>query len=291
MSHQRKVMVVYGRDTRVKDALFAWLRTIDLRPQEWEELVHATGSPSPYTGDVLDKAMAIVQAVVVLFTPDDLAQLRTDLLDASDGSHEHKLSGQPRANVLFEAGLAFGRHPTRTVLVEHGKLRGLSDLAGLNAVRLERGGRALVDLAHRLSNVGCAVNLTGADFLDESLFSALFPARPDTSEAIAKCSPVTSDPAGTPAGRSGADPLERLVTEILAAQLPAEPAENIVTEIARRLRKLQRPIRRGELFEDLPGRRIPEEAIRQTFFELEQHGILKRNPDERVRGYVLGELP
>jgi Predicted nucleotide-binding protein containing TIR-like domain len=57
---------------------------------------------------VLDKAMAIVQAVVVLFTPDDLAQLRTDLLDASDGSHERKLSGQPRANVLFEAGWPLG---------------------------------------------------------------------------------------------------------------------------------------------------------------------------------------
>lgn len=281
-------MVVYGRDTDATEALFAWLRTIDLRPQEWMELVGATGVATPYTGEVLDAALASVQAVVVFFTPDDLARLRTELLTASDGPEERQLTGQPRANVLYEAGLAFGRHPERTVLVEYGDLRGLSDLHGLHAVRLETGVDALAELAQRLKNAGCTVNLSGTEWLDASGF----PARRNPSKlAVTDSYPTTSNHVERSSAGSDADPLKRLVAEILEVQVPGEPAEDVVSEITRRLRELQRPIRRGELFEGLPGRRLPGEVIRQTIFELERHGVLRRNPDERVRGYVLGELP
>src|SRR5438067_23770 len=81
-------------------------------------------SAAPYVGQVLDEALAIVQAVIVLFTPDDLARLREGLIREDDPPNERELRGQPRPNVLYEAGLAFGRHPDRTVLVELGPLRG-----------------------------------------------------------------------------------------------------------------------------------------------------------------------
>jgi predicted nucleotide-binding protein len=173
---RRKVMVVYGRDGQATEALFNWLRSIDLRPQEWTELVVATGSGTPYTGEILDKALEQVQAVVVLFTPDDLAKLRGDLVRADDGPEEREARGQPRPNVLFEAGLALGRHPTQTVIVEHGDLRGLSDLAGRHTVRLSRGVPALKDLAGRLQSAGCTVDLEGEAWLD----AARFPEPPES---------------------------------------------------------------------------------------------------------------
>ncbi len=168
----RRVMVVYGRDTAMRKAMFDFLRALDLRPLEWEEMVRATGAATPYTGEVLNRALRDAQAVVVLFTPDDVARLRGDLLGGNDGAEEAELRGQPRPNVLFEAGLAFGMHPERTVLVEHGELRGLSDLSGRHVVRLPGGVERLRDLAGRLEQAGCAVNTDGADWLDETRFPA-----------------------------------------------------------------------------------------------------------------------
>ena len=46
--------------------------------------------------------------------PDDEARLKTKFRIASDASYEKDLTGQPRPNVLFEAGRAFGSHPDDT---------------------------------------------------------------------------------------------------------------------------------------------------------------------------------
>ena len=46
-------------------------------------------------------------------TPDDEARLKTKFRNASDASYEKDIlrTGEPRPNVLFEAGRAFGSHP------------------------------------------------------------------------------------------------------------------------------------------------------------------------------------
>jgi len=62
-------------------------------------------------------------AVVVLFSPDDEAKLRAEFLKATDGPDERTLTGQPRPNVLFEAGMAFGSKPDNTVSVQLGEMR------------------------------------------------------------------------------------------------------------------------------------------------------------------------
>ncbi len=105
--------------------------------------------------------MAKVQAVLVMLTPDDQAMLDPRLLKRSDGAREKKLSGQPRPNVLFEAGLALGRHPEKTLLVEIGSLRKFSDIAGKHMVRLNGEYAARNDLANRLENLGCKVDRQG----------------------------------------------------------------------------------------------------------------------------------
>lgn len=152
----RRVMVVHGRDARLRDSMFEFLRSLDLDPLEWSELVRLTGAASPYVGDVLDAGFATAQAVVVLLTPDDEARLLDRHLTDHDPPHERDLTGQARPNVLFEAGMAFGRFPTRTVMVEIGTLRPFSDVAGRHTVRLDDSTQRRQELAMRLRDAGCS---------------------------------------------------------------------------------------------------------------------------------------
>jgi predicted nucleotide-binding protein len=158
------VFVVHGRNDKLRRALFDFLRALGLKPLEWEKVVLMTKKTNPYIGDILDNTMARVQAVVVLFSPDDEAKLRAEFITRSDGPGEKKLRGQPRPNVLFEAGLALGRHPDKTILVEVGKLRKFSDIAGRHVVRLSNEYSKRNDLANRLENLGCNVDKQGTDW-------------------------------------------------------------------------------------------------------------------------------
>jgi predicted nucleotide-binding protein len=159
-----KVMVVHGRDEEARLAMFTFLRALGLEPQEWGALVEATGSAAPYIGEVLDKAFGVARAVVVLFTPDDEAALRPALRGPSEPDHETKPTPQARPNVLFEAGMALGIHPDRSVLVELGTLRPFSDIYGRHVVRLNGTEKPLAEIARRLKAAGCAVDDSNDDW-------------------------------------------------------------------------------------------------------------------------------
>jgi predicted nucleotide-binding protein len=158
------VFVVHGRNEKLRRSFFDFLRALGLKPLEWEKVVLMTRKTNPYVGEILDNTMAKVQAVVVLFSPDDEARLRPELLTRTDGRSEKQLRGQPRPNVLFEAGLALGRHPDKTILVEVGKLRKFSDIAGRHVVRLSNEYSKRNDLANRLENLGCKIDKQGTDW-------------------------------------------------------------------------------------------------------------------------------
>jgi hypothetical protein len=142
---RRKVMVVLGRNSRVGEALFTFLRAIDLHPLEWTQLVGST--------------------------PDDVSYLRQDLIPKGDPENEAVPRGQARPNVFYEAGMAMGRFPTRTIFVEAGTMRPASDLGGMHAVRMDEGPECRKDLANRLEAAGCQVNTTGSQWLTTGNFS------------------------------------------------------------------------------------------------------------------------
>jgi len=164
LDRARKVFVVHGRNGDARSVMFAFLRSIGLDPIEWSEAVKMTGEGSPYIGRVLDAAFDAAQAIVVLLTPDDVAYLRTEYASGEDDPELEPLA-QARPNVLFEAGMAMGRDARRTVLVEFGRLRPFSDVAGRHAVRIDGSASKRKDLAQRLESAGCAVNLAGEDWL------------------------------------------------------------------------------------------------------------------------------
>lgn len=167
------VFVVHGRDTEAKDAIWDYLKELGLHPLDWEEdLVVQTGQGTPLVSEILDVAFARAQAVVVLMTPDDLVQLHPGLILDGERDFESVQAGQPRPNVLFEAGMAFGHSPTRTILVEIGDLRPVSDLGGRHTVRIGTV-ETLRGLALRLQAAGCDVNLESDAIANVARFSQL----------------------------------------------------------------------------------------------------------------------
>ena len=139
---------------------------------EWSEAIQATGKTSPYIGEILDAAFARAHAVVVLFTPDDESRLRESFWANNEPSHETELTGQARPNVLFEAGMAMAGSQDRTILVELGTLRPFSDIAGRHTIRLDNSPQRREDLAKRLQNTGCPVNLDGVHWHTAGDFEA-----------------------------------------------------------------------------------------------------------------------
>lgn len=170
---RRSVFVVHGRNLKARDAMFEFLHALDLHPIEWSEAVAATKTGTPYIGTVLDHAFSEARAIVVLFTPDDEARLRRKFRQTDDSVDETQLTGQARPNVLFEAGLAMGRDPVHTIMVEVGKLRRFSDIDGLHVVRLDGSPESRSELAGRLESAGCAVNRKGTRWLRAGRFDSV----------------------------------------------------------------------------------------------------------------------
>ena len=165
------VFVVHGRDESLRQSMFGFLRAVGLKPLEWEKALLMAKGANPHISEVLDAAMARVQAVVVMFSPDDLAMLDPALRGKREPASECKLLGQPRSNVLFEAGLALGRHPDKTLIVQIGAVRGFSDIAGRHVVRLTNDHKKRTDFVNRLEKIGCKVDRQGTDWLSDGDFT------------------------------------------------------------------------------------------------------------------------
>ena len=168
-AHQKRrgttVFVVHGRDLAARDAVFSFLHSVGLRPIEWTQALKLTGKGSPYVGEVLDAAFREAAAIIVLLTPDDEARLNPSFLTSRDPRHERKLTGQARPNVLFEAGMAFGKDPNSTVLVQLGETRPFSDVGGRHVLFLGNSPASRQEFATKLANAGCNVDTSGTDWL------------------------------------------------------------------------------------------------------------------------------
>lgn len=159
----RKVVVVYGRDTKLRDALYAFLRAIGLDPIEWGQGMNATGKPTPSIPQTLDAMFREGAAVVVLLSPDDLVVLAPRLRRPKESKKETTRLGQARPNVFFEAGLAFGIYPDATVLVSVGEVKPFSDVDGLHITRIDGGIQKRWELVGKLRRAGAKVDVEGKD--------------------------------------------------------------------------------------------------------------------------------
>jgi predicted nucleotide-binding protein len=132
------MFVVHGRDTKLNTDMYAFLSSVGIVPMEWDHAIKAAkGGANPIVGDVISQAMDRVQGVMILLSPDEEAKIKLKLATDGDKRKNLHLKGfQPRPNVIFEAGLALGAHSEKTILVQVGDIRDISDIAGKHMVHL-----------------------------------------------------------------------------------------------------------------------------------------------------------
>ncbi len=163
----KNVFVVYGRNKSIKREMFAFLKMLNLSPIPWEEAVLSTNRSASYIGETLDGLLQQAQAVVVLLTGDDEAQLRSELFINSDLEDDRVPFPQPRPNVSFEAGMAFSHSwlAPRTILVEIGKVRISRALEGRHRIKLSNKMSDRWSLVRSLQATGCEVQIPNFELL------------------------------------------------------------------------------------------------------------------------------
>ena len=158
------VFVIGGRDKALTDSMFALLRALGCRPVDFHQAVaKVKGAATPFIGQVLDSEFERVQALVVLFSPDDEVKLKDQFVKANEVQTEGRYLGQARPNVIFEAGMAMASHPEKTIMVRVGEVKEFSDLAGRHMVHLDNSFTSRNDFAGRLAKL-CTVDRSGHDW-------------------------------------------------------------------------------------------------------------------------------
>lgn len=86
-TRNNSIFVVHGRDLKLRDDMYAFLRAIGINAMEWNDAIKAAkGGANPIVGDVISDAMKKVQGVMVLLSPDEDARLKSGF--ASDRQEE-----------------------------------------------------------------------------------------------------------------------------------------------------------------------------------------------------------
>lgn len=164
------VFVIGGRDTALTESMFNFLSALGCKPVEFHQAVsRVRGTGNPFIGQVLDKAFEQVQALVILFSPDDEVKLKDQFLKPSEVLTEGRYRGQARPNVIFEAGMAMGRHEEKTIMVQVGDIKNFSDIAGRHMVHLDNSFESRNDFAMRLGRL-CTIDTTGTRWTKVGIF-------------------------------------------------------------------------------------------------------------------------
>lgn len=159
---EKTVFVVHGRNQKIKQALFNFLRALNIKPLEWESAVKLTNKGAPTTLEVIKAGMENAKGVIILFTGDDLAKLKEEFWEEGE---VYDYEQQPRQNVLIEAGMAMALYPNSTIIVRIGKLREISDFAGVNYVNLNNKAERRQAFVSRLKTIGVEIDDSGSDWL------------------------------------------------------------------------------------------------------------------------------
>ena len=156
------VFMVRGRNQGAANALHDFLTALGIRVLSWSEAhseaTRRTGKASPYVLEIVRAGIDMVNAVVVLMTPDDEVRL---LNEHAIDAYETESGGQARPNVVLELGMAIALYPQKTILVTMGRLRSISDISGVYETRMNNTIGRRQYLHDRLRDLGCDVNLQG----------------------------------------------------------------------------------------------------------------------------------
>lgn len=160
----KKIFVVHGRDPRPVDVLAKYLQFLHLEMMTWSAAVDLAEGTQPHTYDIVKAGIDNAAAVIVIFSPDDLARIKDAF--STDGDPDRKPTGQARPNVLLEAGMAFALARERTIFLQSSKTRPISDIAGFNWVKLDGDWDSRSDLKNRLVKADADVRKGNFNLMD-----------------------------------------------------------------------------------------------------------------------------
>jgi predicted nucleotide-binding protein len=166
LAKEDTVWVVHGRNLKARSALVGVLKALGMKVLDFQAAIRKTKQGAPYVGAILTTAFNVANFVVVLLTPDDAVKLQKPFRTMKDPDYETRLMGQPRPNVLFEAGQAFGLRPDKTILVQVGEMKPLpSDVLGRHVCLLTNDSKSREDLVEKLRGIGAPADTSSPSYL------------------------------------------------------------------------------------------------------------------------------
>jgi len=161
---RKKIFVVHGRDSRPVEVLAKYLQFLHLEMMTWSAAVDLAEGTQPHTYDIVKAGIDNAAAVIVIFSPDDVAHIKDAF--SADGDPDRTPTGQARPNVLLEAGMAFALAREKTIFLQSAQTRPISDIAGFNWVKLNGVWDSRNDLKNRLVKAGADVRQGNFDLMD-----------------------------------------------------------------------------------------------------------------------------
>jgi hypothetical protein len=179
-------------------------------PWDFQQIARDQGMEH-HTSDIVRKGMEQAHGIIALFTPDEFATLHGSLQRESDDEIDRK-RWQARPNVIFEAGIAYGIAPERTILTMMGpQVKLFSDVAAIPYVMLADNQDSRESFRDKLIGIGCDVDQRTAAWI-----------KVDISYSF-----VLSDPTAAAADTGGTGNNEDLV-EKMALQGDKEAMKNLI---------------------------------------------------------------
>lgn len=161
---RKKIFVVHGRDLRPVEILASYLQFLHLEIMPWSAAVDLADGTQPHTYDIVKAGIENAAAVIVIFSPDDLARIKDEF--SNDDDPDRTPTGQVRPNVLLEAGMAFALARERTIFLQSANTRAISDIAGFNWIKLNGNWDSRNDLKNRLEKAGADIRKGNFDLMD-----------------------------------------------------------------------------------------------------------------------------
>jgi len=131
-TQRRTIYIVYERKTAEIQAIEHFLQQAGLSLFHKENAIELVQVATPFREEELSVAFKHAGAVIVILTGEDKVRLCKKFQQTHDSDIEKNYCLQPTPEQLFEAGYAFGMFPKRTILLQIGKVRPFSDIAGMH---------------------------------------------------------------------------------------------------------------------------------------------------------------
>lgn len=164
----KRVFIVYGRNQKAYNAMRLFLQSLRLDPITFDEVRNQLGG-SPFVGHIVRAGMERAQAIIILLTPDEYAELRPSLRSNHD-KNDDIARWQPRPNVLLEAGMALAIDETRTILVVlRSDVTLASDLHGRHFIHLSNNMDSRARMRDALVGVHCSIDQSLTQWHDVNL--------------------------------------------------------------------------------------------------------------------------